>query len=266
MKRPKQRSYVRKIGGSFFYLLKKKYRWHLSNVSFGKQQKDVFLSQEIAIHNTILLRELKDIDRWMQINKIKNISLALRTLNGIILNSGESFSYWRSIGRPTVSKGYVPGMVLHDGKVESGIGGGLCQLSNLIYWITLHTPLTVVERHRHGYDVFPDANRTQPFGSGATCSYPGIDLEIRNDTTQPFQLLLTMTKTHLVGKWLSSETIPFSYTIYEKEHAIHQEWWGGYIRHNTIYRTLSDTMSGDFVRDEFVTENNAIMMYDPLLK
>ena len=30
-----------------------------------------------------------------------------------------------------------------------------CQLANLIYWMTVHTPLTVVERHRHGYDVSP---------------------------------------------------------------------------------------------------------------
>ncbi|MEI3305467.1 MAG: VanW family protein [Dysosmobacter sp.] len=56
--------------------------------------------------------------------------------------------------------------------------------------MTLHTPLTVVERYRHSHDVFPDANRTQPFGSGATCAYPHRDLMIRNDTQQPFQLCL----------------------------------------------------------------------------
>lgn len=44
------------------------------------------------------------------------------------------------------------------------------------------TPLTVVERYRHSHDVFPDANRTQPSGSGATCAYPHRDLMIRNDT------------------------------------------------------------------------------------
>ena len=54
-------------------------------------------------------------------------------------------------------------------------GGGLCQLSNLIYWMTLHTPLTITERYRHSYDVFPDSNRTQPFGSGEPAS---IHIEI----------------------------------------------------------------------------------------
>ena len=86
--------------------------------------------------------------------------------------------------RPTrilkAGKCLTGGMVLHNGGFKPGVGGGLCQLSNLIYWMTLHTPLTVVERWRHSYDVFPDAERTQPFGSGATVAYNHIDLQIRN--------------------------------------------------------------------------------------
>ena len=74
-------------------------------------------------------------------------------------------------------------MVLHYGSFQTGIGGGLCQLSNLIYWMTLHTPLTVTERYRHSFDVFPDSRRTQPFGSGATCSYNYLDLQIKMKQT-----------------------------------------------------------------------------------
>ena len=58
--------------------------------------------------------------------------------------------------------------------------------------MTLHTPLTVVERYRHSYDVFPDSGRTQPFGSGATCVYPYRDLMIRNDTQTTFRLHVTV--------------------------------------------------------------------------
>lgn len=62
-------------------------------------------------------------------------------------------------------------MVLINGKMKADYGGGLCQLSNFIYWMTLHSELTIVERSRHQYDVFPDSNRTIPFGSGATIAY-----------------------------------------------------------------------------------------------
>ena len=64
-------------------------------------------------------------------------------------------------------------------------GGRPVQMTNLLYWMTLHTPLTVTERWRHGYDVFPDSNRTQPFGSGATCFYNYMDLMVRNAPPTP---------------------------------------------------------------------------------
>jgi vancomycin resistance protein VanW len=156
-------------------------------------------------------------------------------------------------------------MVLYSGNVQSGIGGGLCQLSNLIFWMTLHTPLTIVERYRHSFDVFPDSNRTQPFGSGATCVYNYRDLMIRNDTSQPFQLLLKITDTHLVGSYHTSKPFEYHYEIYEKEHRMDREYWGGYSRHNVLYRKVYNNNS-DLVDDEYLVENHALMMYQPFIE
>ena len=113
-------------------------------------------------------------------------------------------------------QGYVDGMVLFYGTFKKGIGGGLCQLSNLIYWATLHTPLTVTERYRHSFDVFPDSRRTQPFGSGATCSYNYLDLQIKNETSEPYQLHLFLTDSHLVGEWRTT-TEPYILIKYMKK-------------------------------------------------
>ncbi|MDB5084099.1 MAG: vancomycin resistance protein, partial [Bacilli bacterium] len=182
-----------------------------------------------------------------------------------ILRPGETISYWKLIGSPTQSKGYLQGMELVGGNFRAAYGGGLCQLSNLIYWITLHTPLTVVERFRHQYDIFPDSNRTQPFGSGATCSYNYIDLQIRNDTDRTFCLNLDLTDTHLIGEWRTDLPLSRTYQVYEKNHRFTQEYWGGYARHNEIWRKVFD-LSGNLLQDELVTENHSIMMYNPLLK
>ena len=157
-------------------------------------------------------------------------------------------------------------MILFNGKVKSGIGGGLCQLSNLLYWLTLHTPLKVTERWRHGYDVFPDVKRTQPFGSGATCSYPNIDLQIHNPTEQTFQLKLAVSQSDLIGQWYSDLPIDFKYEIIEKDHQIQGELWGGYSRSNKIFRNVFDKNSGKLLKQEFITKNRAIMMYEPLLE
>jgi vancomycin resistance protein VanW len=111
-------------------------------------------------------------------------------------------------------------MVLHNGKCYAGLGGGLCQLSNLIYWLTLHTPLTVVERWRHNYDVFPDAERTQPFGSGATVVYNYVDLQIRNETEDVYRLSLKLDDEYLYGSWQSMHAPVYRYEVYESEHRI----------------------------------------------
>ncbi|RSK29278.1 vancomycin resistance protein [Bacillus sp. HMF5848] len=216
-------------------------------------------------HQTPLLRQLKDVEMWLQQNKIENLKIAIKNLNGIVIQPGETFSYWRLIGRPTYRKGYKDGMVLYYGTFKTGVGGGLCQLSNLIYWMTLHTPLKVVERHRHSYDVFPDSKRTQPFGSGATCSYNYLDLQIYNDSEEPYQLILYLNDTHLVGEWRAMSEPLHTYEVYQKEHKMTLEPWGGYVRHNVIHRHVINR-SGAVIDDEYVTENHAIMMYQPFLE
>jgi vancomycin resistance protein VanW len=198
--RPVPRSPFRIWLGKRYYRLKRYASWYFGGRKFALRRTDERLPYVIFTHRTPLLRRLKDVDMWLQHNKVKNLQIAVRRLNGLILRPGETFSYWRLIGNPTRRKGYVEGMVLFYGQVRTGVGGGLCQLSNLIYWMTLHTPLIVTERHRHSYDVFPDADRTQPFGTGATCAYNYLDLQIYNSTPQVYQLVVELTDTHLVGE------------------------------------------------------------------
>lgn len=200
----------------------------------------------------------------LQRNKIVNLKLAVDKLDGVVLYPGETFSYWRLIGKPTRKKGYLEGMVLFLGRIGSDVGGGLCQLSNLIFWMTLHTPLTVVERYRHSHDVFPDAGRAQPFGSGATCAYPHRDLMIRNDTDQAFQLCLQVGETHLEGAWRAARPPEVQHKIVEKDARMEQASWGGYIRHNQLFRQVWGE-DGSQLRDEFLFSSDAIMMYSPLL-
>ena len=225
---------------------------------------DTVFLHPVFKHQTPLLRKLANVDMKLQHNKVKNLQLAVKRLNGVVVYPGETFSYWRLIGKTTRIKGYLDGMNLFYGKVVPGIGGGLCQLSNLIYWMALHTPLTVTERYRHSYDVFPDANRTQPFGTGATCAYNYLDLQIYNGTGQPYQLQVYLAHGDLVGEWRTTNSPDLFYEVYEKEHWITHEFWGGYVRHNSIGRRIYN-VDKVLLADEWVTDNHAIMMYQPYL-
>lgn len=262
-KSPRHRSPIRMAGGKAYYSLLRYIKWCHAG-PFAREFSDAALPKIQIHHATPLLRHLSGLDMQLQYNKVTNLRLTCPRINGIILHPGETFSYWKTIGKPTARKGYLPGMVLVNGTVAAGTGGGLCQLSNLIYWMTLHTPLTVVERHHHGYDVFPDSNRTQPFGSGATCFYPYGDLMIHNNTERDFQLCVRVEKETLSGEWRSTEQPEERYEIVEKNHCMRGEYWGGFTRHNELWRRVSD-LDGNFLREEFITENHAFMMYEPFL-
>ncbi|MCL2198447.1 MAG: VanW family protein [Defluviitaleaceae bacterium] len=263
VQKPKYRSELRLALGRRYFTVKRYFLWLFGGYKFAHKSEEI-LPYEIKSHSTPLYRKLKDVDMYLQENKVINLKIAIEKLQNVTINPGETFSYWRLIGNPTKRKGYLIGMVLKSGKVTEGTGGGLCQLSNLIYWLTIHTPLTVTERHRHGYDVFPDSARKQPFGSGATCFYNYGDLMIKNETDRIYQLKLSIDKENLNGTWLSNTPPQEYYEIYESNHLMKSEFWGGYTRHNEIRRKKLTT-DGKLANDEFVVENHAIMMYSPFI-
>ena len=265
-KKPIKRSNLRLFMGKAYYRSKKYIQWYFSNKSYSKKISNNQFNYLVFTHKTPLYRKLKDVDMYLQENKVENLKLALKKHNGLEINPGEYFSYWKAIGKPSYRKGYKDGVVLSpDGTFKPGVGGGLCQLSNLIYWMTLHTPLTVTERYRHSHDVFPDIKRTQPFGSGATCFYNYLDLEIKNTTNTKYQLILFLTDKYLVGEWRSTEPCNYSYEIYEKEHSMTPGFFGHYIRNNVIYRKVYN-LHNELIKDEYICENHAFMMYQPYLE
>lgn len=264
IEKPVKRSPLRRKCGQLYYTGVRKLLWFRMRREFARERSDRPLPYLCFSHQTPLLRKLKDVEMWLQYNKIVNLKLAVKRLDGIVLRPGEVFSYWRLIGAPTRRKGYLDGMVLRGGSFCAAVGGGLCQLSNLIFWMTLHTPLTVLERHRHSYDVFPDVHRTQPFGSGATCFYPNGDLMLRNDTQEDYQLLVRVGETDLEGQWRCSAPNRCAYQLVERDHEIVSEYWGGYSRHNKIFQQKFD-LRGNLLSDELIVENAAIMTYSPFL-
>lgn len=261
---PLHRSWLRLRLGKAYYAGKRYLLWCSPRFHWAGERRPEKLPFVQVSHATPLIRNLRGDEMEWQHNKVINLKLAVARLDRIVLHPGETFSYWKLIGKPSKRKGYKEGMVLFLGRIGGDIGGGLCQLSNLIFWMTLHTPLTVIERYRHSHDVFPDSSRTQPFGSGATCAYPHRDLMIRNDTDWDFQLCLRVGETHLEGEWRAVCKPQFTYQILERDARIEQAFWGGYVRHNALYRQVFDR-SGTLVDEQFLFTNDAIMMYSPLL-
>ncbi|WP_313164511.1 VanW family protein [Sedimentibacter sp.] len=113
--KPIKRSKLRLMLGKAYYTLSRYALWHSGKLKFADNRLTEQFKYIYFSHKTPLLRELKDVDMQYQYNKIINLKLAVKRIDGIVIKPGETFSYWKMIGRPTSKKGYVPGMVLYCG-------------------------------------------------------------------------------------------------------------------------------------------------------
>lgn len=261
---PKFRGKWRRLIGKEYFILKRRWNWRTTPKRWAQTRSAAEdFPVEVKTHRSLILRPLKDVALQLQENKRTNLRLAVRHLDGIVIRPGETFSFWKLVGRPTARKGYLEGLVLQNGTIQSGTGGGLCQLGNLLFWLFAHSPLTITERYRHGYDVFPDVNRNVPFGAGATLSYNYIDLQVRNETDLPFHLQLWLDEDYLNGRLGCAEELETVFTIEERDHRMNQQFWGGYSRHNRIVQLV--THADGTVTEKLLVENHAIMRYSPFL-
>lgn len=111
-------------------------------------------------------------DSTLQENKATNLAIAAPKVSHIVIRPKEVFSFWSLVGSCSEKKGYKEGLIIKSGAPDKDIGGGMCQFTNLIHWLILHTPLKVVEYHHHdGVDLFPDYGRQVPFGVGTSIMY-----------------------------------------------------------------------------------------------
>ena len=135
--------------------------------------------EEISSFSTKLLKDYSDKDRD------SNIKLACSTLDGTIVNSKETFSFWDTIGNPTEDKGYKEAKAFDsDGDIIEAYGGGLCQISTTLYNAVLDLDdFEIVERHPHSNDV--------PYikeGKDAAVSYSSSDLKFRNNSDYDIEI------------------------------------------------------------------------------
>jgi vancomycin resistance protein VanW len=215
----------------------------------------------IKRHQSLLRRKLGSSDPVLQENKITNLSIALKSIDGIILKPGQTFSFWHLIGKPKASKGYIEGLLLSQGEVKTGVGGGLCQLANLLFWLTLHTPLEIKERHHHSFDPFPDEQRVLPFGSGASVFFNYIDLRFYNPTHHNFQFHVWLTEQHLKGIVSCDNELPYSYHLEERNHQFHHIKGKNY-RENEIWRRIIDKRTGNVEDEQLMIHNYSEVKYE----
>ena len=209
----------------------------------------------------ILFRNLHGVDMQLQYNKAKNLEIAGKKIDGVIVNPGEVFSIWNLVGHPTKRKGYLEGLTISDTQLGQGVGGGLCQLGNLIHYLVLHTDLEVVEKWHHSDALFPDFKRRVPFGTGTSIAYKRLDYKFKNTSDYPVQIRVWQDDTMLYGEIRSTVPIKYKYKLVEEGHHFKMED-GIFYRNSKVYKIKMDKETGEEIEKELILENHSRVMYD----
>ena len=243
-------------------ILKRHLKDLLRKTLFAKERTEVPLPVLVYRHNSLIRRRLGNVNMQLQENKATNLSLAVSHINGLLIHPGETFSVWKLIGRTSQRKGYKEGLTIAKGQPAQGIGGGLCQLSNLIHWMVLHSELTITEHHHHdGLDLFPDFGRQIPFGTGTSISYNYIDYRVKNETDNTYQLRLWVDDKYLCGELRAAEILPYTFHIHAENEYFSREGDVVY-RNGQVFRDTIDRISGRCLDSQLIRTNHAKVMYD----
>ena len=138
---------------------RRRLRWLTSGAEWTSYRSPGDLPVRVHRHGSLLLRELEGAEMVLQHNKVVNLRLAAARVDRLVIRPGETFSFNKMVGSCTRRRGYIEGLRLSEGAAVPGVGGGICQLANLLHWMFLHSPLTVLERSEHSFDPFPDNGR-----------------------------------------------------------------------------------------------------------
>lgn len=246
-----------------YHRSKRTLRWMCENIDYTAEiQTQHRLPINVKRHSSRLIKALGQSDHQLQLNKVTNLKLCLPHLDGLLIKPGETFSFCKMIGKPTARRGFLEGMELSMGKAQQGIGGGICQMANMLHWLILHSPLTVLERSTHSFDPFPDENRSIPFGTGCAIFYNYIDFSFRNNTNITFQLHLNIDEQNLNGQLTSDLPTEHTYKIFEKNHQYLKQN-DTYYRSNEIWRKVLSRHSGNILREEHIKSNFSRICYTP---
>lgn len=118
-----------------------------------------------------------------QKNRCTNIRLSATAISGKILQPGEVFSFNSVVGQRTTARGYKVAHVYSGGKVEEGVGGGICQVSSTLFNAALLSNMTITSRTCHGLPV-----GYLPAGRDATVSWGGPEFKFKNPYSFPVKI------------------------------------------------------------------------------
>jgi len=113
-------------------------------------------------------------------NRNANINLVCQTIDGLVLQPGDSFNFNEFVGKRTAEKGYKEAGGIFDGALRQELGGGICQANGTLFHSVMKADLQVDERHPHSWP-----SSYVDIGTDATVTWDGPNFQFTNNTAYP---------------------------------------------------------------------------------
>ena len=110
-------------------------------------------------------------------NRIHNVQLVAHLVDGKLIAPGSTFSFNGATGERSAAKGFLEAPVIINGELQTGLGGGVCQVSTTVFNAAYEAGLPITARTNHALYI-----SHYPLGRDATVNYPDTDLKFVNDT------------------------------------------------------------------------------------
>ena len=138
------------------------------------------------IHDNLFKNTLGDFSAALKDNDLAwnhNATLACEMLNGLILKSGDVFSFNQLLGELTAANGFMEAMAAQGKYQQLTMGGGVSHVASVLYNCILEAELEIIEQHNHIYAVdFIEVGRDVYVNSGTA------DFRFRNSLPDPIRI------------------------------------------------------------------------------
>lgn len=148
----------------------------------------------LAQRRTPLWLDGRDDEFELIAGKVQNLRIARPAFHAVEVPAGETWSFWRQLGRPCTSRGFVEGREIREGCIVPVLAGGICQISNALATAAVRAGFELVERHAHTARI--EGGSTDEDVIDATVFWNYIDLRLR--ATHAWRLELELTATELI--------------------------------------------------------------------
>lgn len=184
---------------------------------YAKRRLDTLLPHSIYSVSSVMINRRSGFPIEYQYNKAHNLALASKTMQHVIIRPGQTFSFYQLVRKADKREHFKDGLVLENGRLKTSYGGGLCQLSSLLFQLFLHSPLVITERHAHARETLPPAQPEETVGLDAAVSEGWLDLKAYNPTQSAFQLEFELDQEYIHIRLLSDSPPQYWYKVFNSK-------------------------------------------------